>query len=449
MNRTGLLLDITGTMPAELCRVELPNWHFHRVDCTSAAEQILVEHACEVGLVIFDSAVMTVLDDLAKLLSTERTEWIAIVDVAALQNALLCRFILDAFRDYHTLPIDPSRLAVTIGHATGMNHLKPRASGEGDKSVTGRFNMVGRSPPMLHLYGQIEKIINAEDPVLIGGASGTGKELVASAIHRHSRRSAKPFVALDCGAIPANLIQSELFGYEKGAFTGASQRKPGKIEIANGGVLFLDEIGNLPMDMQTNLLRFLQERCIVRLGSTLTLPVNVRIIAATHIDLARAVADQRFREDLYYRLNVLHLDLPALKERGDDILLLAESIFARLASGQRRLHVGGFSHEARQAMRRYDWPGNVRELINRIKRAMIMSENRLISISDLGLPITIDAAQAITLEDARIGAENQAVEACLRHNGNNVSRSARQLGVSRMTMYRLISKFNIELGRPS
>ena len=446
MKRTGLLFDPKGTARAALQSFDMPGWQFLHADSAPAAERILADTRCDIGLVAFTSAMLPEQAELERLLAGGGTEWIAIVPVHALRDAALCRFILRAFRDYHTLPLDQTRLAITIGHATGINRLKPNLAESHQE--TGRFGMIGCSPPMQQLYRQIEKVVSAEDPVLIGGASGTGKELVASAIHRHSRRASGPFVAVDCGAIPANLIQSELFGYEKGAFTGATQRKPGKIEAANGGVLFLDEIGNLPMDMQTNLLRFLQEKSIVRLGSNLALPVNVRVIAATHVDLAQAAAQGLFREDLYYRLNVLRLELLALKARGHDIALLADGIFARLSTGLPNLQLTGFSSEAISAMMSYEWPGNVRELINRIKRAMIMSENRLISAADLGLAGEREKVNSRTLEDARICVENQIVEACLRTNGNNVSRAARQLGVSRMTMYRLINKFNIALERP-
>jgi DNA-binding NtrC family response regulator len=252
-------------------------------------------------------------------------------------------------------------------------------------------------------------------------------------------------VVVNCGAIPATLIQSELFGHEKSAFTGATQRKIGRIEAANGGVLFLDEIGDLPLDMQVSLLRVLQERTISRVGATQCVPVDFRVIAATHIDLNEAVAQGRFREDLYFRLNVLSLTVPALRERGDDIVLLAESLFTKFAARHGNGNARGLSRDALDALMRHDWPGNVRELINRIQRAVVMSENRLVSPADLGLDVAPRSITTLTLDDARNSFERDLLETRLRANGNKVSQTARQLGVSRVTLYRMINKLNIAL----
>jgi len=281
--------------------------------------------------------------------------------------------------------------------------------------------------------------------VLIGGESGTGKELVARAIYNYSSRSGKPFVAVNCGAIPTNLIQSELFGHEKGAFTGASQRKIGSIEAANGGVLFLDEIGDLPLGMQVNLLRVLQDRVITRLGSTQSIPVDFRLVAATHVDLQEAISAARFREDLFYRLNVIHLQLPPLRERLGDVRLLAETVLRNFSSVTPRRKVSGFTSEAISALESFHWPGNVRELINRVHRAVIMTDSKLITAADLGLEIFVQENQSVTLEAARASFERDIIESSLRANGNNVSKAAQQLGVSRVTLYRVINKFNIEL----
>ena len=248
---------------------------------------------------------------------------------------------------------------------------------------------------------------------------------------------------MNCGAIAPSLIQSELFGYERGAFTGAAERKIGCIEAANGGVLFLDEIGDLPLEMQVNLLRFLQEKTITRVGSTERVKVNVRVIAATHVNLQRAVLEGRFRQDLYYRLNVLNLTLPALRERREDIPLLARTLFDEYrpyASAQ----VRGFSSAAMRAMMEYEWPGNVRELINRVQRAMIMSESRLLSVADLGLPAAVDPVTP-TLEEIRTNVEREVIETSLKKHGNNVSETARRLGVSRVTLYRMIDRLKIVL----
>jgi DNA-binding NtrC family response regulator len=251
-------------------------------------------------------------------------------------------------------------------------------------------------------------------------------------------------MAVNCGALPANLIQSELFGHEKGAFTGAHQRKIGRIEAAAGGTIFLDEIGDLSLDLQVNLLRFLQAKTIERVGGTQSLQVDVRVIAATHVDLERAVAEGRFREDLYYRLNVLHLRVPALRERENDIELLARFFFEKFAK-EKNPQVRGFSQQALQVMNTYAWPGNVRELINRIRRAMVMCENRLMTPGDLGLERRSARRTIRTLVGARAAAEKEAIQYALRHTGNNVSRAARELRISRVTLYRLIEKYSIAL----
>ena len=251
--------------------------------------------------------------------------------------------------------------------------------------------------------------------------------------------------AVNCGALPPTLIESELFGHEKGAFTGASQRKTGFIEAADGGTIFLDEIGDLPMELQINLLRFLQEQTIERVGSHVSIKVNARVIAATHVDIESAVEQGRFREDLFYRLHVLNLRMPPLRERGDDIEILARFFFERFGR-EKRANVRGFSQKAMQAMREYDWPGNVREVINRVRRAMVMSEKRLITPQDLGLTAGQHSrGRVITLEQAREEAERHAIIACLTRARNNISCAARYLGVSRVTLYRLLNKHAIDI----
>ncbi|HEX5344827.1 MAG TPA: sigma-54 dependent transcriptional regulator, partial [Duganella sp.] len=293
---------------------------------------------------------------------------------------------------------------------------------------------------ILRLRRQIVKVASASAPVLIWGESGSGKELAAQAVHAHSARRKGPFVPINCGAIPAALIQSELFGHERGAFTGAARDKRGLIESAQGGSIFLDEIGDLPMELQANLLRFLQEKTIYRVGGTRSIAVDARVIAASHVNLAQAVQRGAFREDLYYRLNVLALDVPPLRERRDDLLPLAEHFFHTFAS-ERAPRVRGFSSGAAQAMRDYHWPGNVRELINRVRRAMVMAEGRLIQPQDLGLgAAAATAAAPVQLDDARIRAERDAIDASLLRAGRNITLAARDLGVSRMTLYRLLAK---------
>ena len=399
---------------------------------------------CGVGLVVFDSLAPAYREEIEQLISaTPATEWIAIVTPETIGSKALQAFILNAFHDFHTLPIDPKRLAMSIGHACGRAGLRLALADPDEAS--GRFGIIGTSPVMINFFRQLEKVVDADLPVLIGGESGTGKELVAKAIHGQSSRSKKPFVVVNCAAIPTHLIQAELFGYEKGAFTGATERKIGKIEAANGGLLFFDEIGDLPPDLQGNLLRVLQERTITRLGSTQAIPVDFRLVAATHVDLHEAILAKRFREDLFYRLNVIHLQLPPLRERGGDVGLLAETVLRNFASTTPKCRVVGFTAEALRTINSYHWPGNVRELINRVRRGVIMSEGKLLGSGDMGFEAADLEPPAVTLEAARASFERDIVETGLRANSNNVSRTARQLGISRVTLYRVMNKLNIAL----
>jgi DNA-binding NtrC family response regulator len=289
----------------------------------------------------------------------------------------------------------------------------------------------------------LSKLAPTESPVLIRGESGTGKELVARTLHRQSQRHSKPFIAINCGAIPEHLIQSELFGHEKGAFTGAHQRKIGRIEAANGGTLFLDEIGDLPLELQANLLRFLQEKHIERVGGSQPIPVDVRVLAATHTDLEAAIEKKRFREDLYYRLNVLQVATVPLRERHGDLATLANH-FSHFYSHETGRRPRSFSEDALIAMGKHDWPGNVRELANRVRRGLVLAEGRQIEARDLGLisPHTL-ATPMGTLEEYKSRAERQALCDVLNRHSDNLSVAAKVLGVSRPTFYRLLHKHQI------
>ncbi|GJJ01396.1 sigma-54-dependent Fis family transcriptional regulator [Duganella rhizosphaerae] len=367
--------------------------------------------------------------------------WVAVLHAPALESPAWRQLVHDHCGDFHTWPLDAQRLRHTLGHALGLAALRRAPAGRGP--VQREPALTGQSAAIVRLRRQIVKVAGASAPVLIWGESGSGKELAAQAVHAHSPRRDGPFVPINCGAIPASLIQSELFGYERGAFTGAAREKRGLIETAQGGSIFLDEIGDLPMELQANLLRFLQEKTIYRLGSTRSIAVDVRVIAASHVNLAQAVARGAFREDLYYRLNVLALDVPPLRERREDLLPLAEHFF-HVYSSERAPRVKGFSVRAAQAIRDYDWPGNVRELLNRVRRAMVMAEGRLILPHDLGLDVEPASRIAAPLDDARIRAERDAIDASLQRAGRNITLAARDLGVSRMTLYRLLAKHGIE-----
>ncbi|MGC3963064.1 MAG: sigma-54 dependent transcriptional regulator [Rhodocyclaceae bacterium] len=435
--RQGVLLDHRGAIARQIGDMAKPEWSFH---VHASLDAMRTARAPPVGIVVFDRSHTWPHDELELLTARHDIEWIAVVERDMVQNGMIGTTTLRNFHDFHSLPIDRDRLLLTLGHAWGKAMM---CVADAVAAPVERYQMVGNSPVMQALYRQIDKIVAVDAPVLIGGESGVGKELVARAIHQHSRRASGPFIAMNCGAIPPNLIHAELFGHERGAFTGAHQRKIGNIEAADGGVLFLDEIGDLPLDMQANLLRFLQEKTVVRVGATEHVRVNARVIAATHVDLRQAMEEGRFREDLYYRLNVVHVKVPPLRERAGDVVLIANDVFAR-NSDQKSPQVRGFSREALLAMASYGWPGNVRELINRVQHAMIMSDHRLITAADMGFAIEgTSEANVRTLDEVRSSVEKEFIESSLQKHQYNMSAVARQLGVSRVTLYRLIEKLKI------
>ncbi|MEH6445650.1 MAG: sigma 54-interacting transcriptional regulator [Oceanospirillaceae bacterium] len=362
--------------------------------------------------------------------------WIAIVSENGIKSPLVRQKIASWFYDYHTLPLDENRLLFSLGRAYGMSNLNQNF--ECNSSWTNK--MVGKSAAMQQLYLAMNKLSNCNVPVLISGESGTGKELVAQAIHASSHYANGAIIELNCGALPRELIQSELFGHEKGAFTGATQRVIGCVEAANGGTLFLDEVGDLPLDLQANLLRVLQEGVVQRVGSHTRVPVDVRIIAATHVNLEQAVIENRFRQDLFYRLSVVPLEVPTLRNRGSDIELLAKH-FLSLFRTDAITRITGFSRCAICAIRIHPWPGNVRELINRVRRAIIMTENSTITAIDLGLTQPEEQPlEVINLDLVRAKVEREAIERALHISNSNVSSAAQLLGISRRTLYRLIDK---------
>lgn len=368
--------------------------------------------------------------------------WVALLGESEPSASEISSFIASHFYDYHTMPVDLDRLAFTVGHAYGMAKMA-EAQPASVFSESAQLGMVGRSAVMQTLFDTIRKFGQINLSVMIRGESGTGKELAAQAIHALSSRAKGPFVAVNCGALPKDLIQTELFGHEKGSFTGASSRRVGRIEAAQGGTLFLDEIGDLPLELQANFLRFLQERTIDRVGGQTSLPVDVRVVAATHVNLERAVEEGRFREDLYYRLNVLHVDMPPLRQRTDDIELLANH-FLRQCAQTIRPNIKGFSQQATDAMNLHSWPGNVRELVNRTQRAVVMCEGNMVRPRDLGLDRDVPNGASVTLAVAREAAEKEVIETTLRAVRNNVSKAARRLDISRVTLYRLMEQHAID-----
>ena len=419
----------------------LSSWDVCSVNNLSSARKALNHQRYPVGLLLLNNSRDANAIDLDALLEAHQsTQWVGVFPADMIKLPVYRALIVQHLFDFHTWPIDPFRLNHTLGHAYGYAEL----NGSPDITISGKRDMelVGQSEAIQQLRRQITKVAQANAPVLIWGESGSGKELTAQAIHNHSKRAHGPFIAVNCGAIPASLIQSELFGYERGAFTGAAKEKRGLIESAAGGTLFLDEIGDLPLELQTNLLRFLQERTINRIGSSNSIEVDVRVIAASHVRLEDAVKSGLFREDLLYRLNVLPLTVPALRERKEDLELLARHFF-KVFSHDKNPRLTGFSNRAMLAIKAHDWPGNVRELINRIRRALVMSEGRLITPEDLDLQMQTGLRSGEALEEARIRAERDAIHVCLQGSGSNVTRAARDLGVSRMTLYRLMEKHGI------
>ncbi len=346
--------------------------------------------------------------------------------------------------DFFRKPIQLDELKVILRRALHVYQLEQEHRALQQRLYSQAFEeMLGTSPQMQDVFTTIHKVAHTEASVLIVGESGTGKELVARAIHRQSGRRDAPFVAINCGAIPENLLESELFGHEKGAFTGAHVQRKGRIESAQGGTLFLDEIGELSLPLQVKLLRFLQAHQLERVGGREPIMVDTRVLAATNVDLNQAMAEGRFRDDLYYRLGVIIVALPPLRERGEDVLLLAKALFQRYtAEGKNK--ITGFTRQALSALQSYHWPGNVRELENRIKRAVIMAQGTRLTPGDLDLESPFAKYAGQGLRAAREALEKELIQRVLaRHNGN-VTRTAAELEVSRPTLHELISKYAIE-----
>ncbi len=419
-----------------------PHWRSQRATHPDQVAATLLARQCLVGIVVFDDAMRSSPEEFTRLIADSPMEWIAIVPPGCARDSATARALYANYFDYHTLPIDRSRLLYCVGHAYGKALLQ-RSMRASIEPSAGRYGMIGGSPRMQALYCELEKIMRARAPVLIAGESGVGKELAALAVHQGSTRRDGPFIPVNCGGIPETLIETLLFGHEKGAFTSAHEKQIGSIEAANGGSIFLDEIGDLPLAAQASLLRFLQDSTVVRVGSTRSIPIDVRVIVATHVDLAAAVRAGRFREDLFYRLNVLHVEVPPLRERGTDVLMLAEHFYQRNRA-QKAPAVRGFSEEALHAMQRHRWPGNVRELFNRVERGMIMCEGSLISAGDLQLSPRAGTRSLMSLASARNGVERDIVESALARNRYNIAAAARDLAISRVTLYRLLRRIGVK-----
>ena len=357
-------------------------------------------------------------------------------------NAL--KAVAEGAYDFFIKPIHLDELKVVIKRAFYVSQLERENRVLQQQGAGLPFaEMLGRSTQMEEVITTIRKVATTDVSVLINGESGTGKELVARAIHQHSNRSSGPFVVINCGAIPENLLESELFGHEKGSFTGAHMQRRGLIEMAQGGTLFLDEIGELPLGLQVKLLRFLQEQTIERVGGRVQITIDARVLAATNQDLQKAVAEGRYREDLYFRLGVITITLPPLRNREGDLLLLANAFLQRYAQEARR-KITGFTQQAVRAMSQYAWPGNIRELENRIRRAVIMAEGAKINPLDLELETAKGKYYGLTLKEAREAMEKELILKALQRNKGKVTQTADELGISRPTRYELMEKLGIQ-----
>ncbi len=366
------------------------------------------------------------------------------------QNAL--KAVSEGAYDFFCKPVQVEEVRVILGRALRLRQLElDHQQLQAARAKDSFDDLIGTSPQMQRVFETIEKVAGTEASILIYGESGTGKELVAKALHGRSRWRDGPFVAINCAAIPESLLESELFGHEKGAFTGAHAQRKGRIELAHKGTLFLDEIGDLPLSLQVKLLRFLQEHNIERVGGRKEITVDTRVIAATNVDLDRAILEGRFREDLYYRLGVVKIQVPPLRDREGDVELLAMSFLQKYSAEQKK-KVFGITQKGLSALKEYKWPGNVRELENRMRRAVIMVQGRKISEEDLELEAGSKAG-VMTLKEAREKTEREIVLRVLKQNNFNLARSASDLGISRPNLYELMDKLGIrkegKISRPT
>ena len=362
------------------------------------------------------------------------------------RESALKAIALGAYDFYHK-PVDIDELGLIVGRAFHVYEIEAenRRLEAAGGSAAALGSLLTGSPEMVKVIRTIERVANADVSVMLLGASGTGKELLARAVHEKSARAKGEFVAINCAAIPENLLEAELFGYERGAFTGAVKTTPGKIELAQGGTLFLDEVGDIPLPLQVKLLRFLQERVIERIGGRAPIAVDTRIVCATHQNLEAMIADGRFREDLYYRLAEIVVKIPSLAERAGDAVLLARHFVTRFAR-EMNPKVQGLAPDATDAIDAYPWPGNVRELENRIKRAVIMSDGKSVGAADLDLPGARNGGEEplpVNLRAAREVADRRAIHQALTRTENNISGAAKLLGISRPTLYDLMKQYQL------
>ena len=419
------------------------NWHCIHSSNITETIKFIEEYDIKIAIAMISSAYQQcVFKTLSKLFEVKKNiVWIAISCDNQFAQYPSSHQFPDYFFDYHHLPINWDKLGHTLGHAYGMLPLRVESSGQQSKQHE-NDEILGKSTAIKRLKSDLVKIARADGAVLISGETGTGKGLCARTIHRDSYRKNGPFIKINCGALPSTLLHSELFGHEKGAFTGADKLYIGHIERANKGTLFLDEIGDLSLDSQVHLLQFLEDHVIERLGANHSITIDCRIIFASHVNLEAAVEEGRFREDLYHRLNILRIHIPSLRERREDIELLANAYLQLYKPASRAFT---FAPRTLESMLRYEWPGNVRELKNRIQRAVVMADSSAIHEADMGMKVVKYQQSKIKLAQQRMEIDTEVLLDAINRHNHNISAAARELNISRTTFYRLVKKCKIKL----
>ncbi len=446
-NRQLLIVEDDPGLQSQL------RWCFDNYDvsvCSNRTDAIAAVRRCSPGVVLLDlglppdpGGVTEGMESLKQILSlAPATKIIIVTGTHDKENAV--RAIGLGAYDFYQKPVEADILQLMVDRAYRVYELEQEnRSLQTERRQGPLADIVGASPQIEKICRTIEKVAPSNITTLLLGASGTGKEVFARALHNISPRAKNRMVAINCAAIPENLLESELFGYEKGAFTGAAKQTQGKIEYADGGTLFLDEVGDLPLELQAKLLRFLQERVVERVGGRKEIPVDVRIICATHQDLNSHIRDGRFREDLFYRISEITINIPPLCDREGDALLLARNFLNRYSTQLGR-NIKGFTDEALHTIERYSWPGNVRELESRIKRAVVMADGSQITPEDLELEVADEEPTPFNLKQIRENAEKNAILRALNHANNNISETAKNLGVTRPTLYNMLEKYNLK-----
>ncbi len=429
-------------------------WNFEDYNATIVGEQQAAIKALEaeqpsvvtldLGLPPDPDGTSVGFDTLEKILAIAPNTKIIVASGHGAHESALKAISLGAY-DFYQKPVDPDQLGLIVDRAFRLYDLEEENKRLLDSNQSVRFGgLITGCPNMYKVCDMVERVAPANVSVLLLGASGTGKELLARAVHDLSDRKHGKFIAINCAAIPENLLESELFGYEKGSFTGAVKQTKGKIELSEGGTLFLDEIGDLQFSLQVKLLRFLQERVIERIGGRKEIPVDVRVVCATHQNLESDITEGKFREDLFYRLSEITITVPPLKEREGDSILLAKTFLTKF-NNELKKQIKGFTQDALTSIASYGWPGNVRELENRIKRSVIMCDGSKITSEDMELNLEEDELDILNLKVVRENADIKAINNAMAQASGNVSRAAKMLGISRPTFYGLIKQYNLTI----